>query len=385
MEQERTAAVPTRNLDKEVEARRRAEAKIAPSKKEIQQFIDKMSTLFAKFAPDGSILMINRAAVLVSGMDEAELLGTNFLDGPWFKNDPKAEAGMRQVFEAVNAGRSVTLEHPFFLVGRVMHMNVTLSPVKDETGQVLYIVGEALDVTALKHAQTALNEINASLEERVREQTESLRAALKEKDVLFQEVQHRVKNNLQIISSLLSLQSEHVRDPQVAALLMDTRNRIKSMAIVHERLYAGDGMGKAGFSSYIRDLAARLVRFTETESNRVMLEFDLRETPVGFNQAIPCGLTLHELLANSLKHAFPEGRSSTGAPPRVAIRCRPSPAGGFEMEVEDNGVGLPDGFEVRKSRTLGMQLVLTLVKQLRGGLEMERIRGTRFRITVPPA
>lgn len=385
LETERTAEERTRNLLKEAEVRKPAAEEPAPARKEIQQFTDRMSTLFAKFAPDGSILMINRAAILISGMAESDLLGANFLDGPWFKNDPQAEAGMRQVFQAVNSGQSVTLEHPFFLAGRILQLNVTLSPVKDETGRVLYIVGEALDVTALKHAQAALNDINERLEERVREQTESLRAALEEKDLLFKEVHHRVKNNLQIISSLLSLQSEHVRDPEVAGLLADTRSRIKSMAIIHERLYAGLDSGRLGFSSYVRDLAADLVRSSEGGSTRVILDFDLQETTVDFSQAIPCGLSIHELVANSLKHAFPGGRSRTAAPPRLAIRCRPLPLGGLVMEVEDNGVGLPEGFDSRKSRTLGLQLVLTLVRQLKGGLELERIGGTRFRITVPPS
>jgi two-component sensor histidine kinase len=225
--------------------------------------------------------------------------------------------------------------------------------------------------------------LGLGLEDIVRERTRSLEAALRAKDILLREIHHRVKNNLQIISSLLSLQSGHVKDPHVAGVLTESRNRVKSMALVHERLYAGDDLQRVGFGGYLRDLAALLVRSSEGNGRSVNLRFDLVEIQVNLTQAIPCGLAVHELVSNAMKHGFPDGQSSAGGLPEVKVRCRPLPLGGFELEVEDNGVGLPVGFNPRKCRSLGLQLVFTLVKQVRGVLEMDRGAGTRVRIAIP--
>lgn len=235
----------------------------------------------------------------------------------------------------------------------------------------------------LPQAVVAPEPLGQGLEDIVRERTQSLEAALRAKDMLLREIHHRVKNNLQIISSLLSLQSVHVRDPQVAGVLTESRNRVKSMALVHERLYAGDDLQRVGFGGYIRDLAALLVRSSEGNGRGLHLQFDLEEIQVNLTQAIPCGLAVHELVANAIKHAFPDGKSAAGGQPQVKVSCRPLPLGGFELEVEDNGVGLPQGFDPRKSRSLGLQLVFTLVKQVRGVLEMDRGAGTRVRIAIP--
>jgi PAS domain S-box-containing protein len=354
------------------------------SRKELQAYIDQMSTLSAKLDLQGRVVMANRAGRIAFARPESEIIGRNFLLEPWYRCDAAAAERMRMAFSEARSGKTVSREETFLGDGMRVHLSITFSPVRDAFGAVAYIIAEGRDVTALKDAQAALYEVNEGLEESVRERTESLQEALREKEMLLKEIHHRVKNNLQIISSLLSLQSVHVRDPEVAGILTESRNRVKSMALVHERLYAGDDLGNSGFTGYIRDLAAQLVRSSEAQRHNVLLEFDLEEIPVGLSQAIPCGLAIHELVANSLKHAFPGGWASSGVP-RVVIRSRALPDGGFELEVEDNGAGLPEGFDPRKSRTLGLQLVFTLIKQLKGVLEVGRGGGTRMRIAIPGA
>ncbi len=354
------------------------------SREELQAYIDQMSTHSAKLDLQGRVVMANRTGYHAFARPESDVIGRSFLLEPWYRCDAAVAERMRMAFAEARAGKPMSREETFLGDGKRVHLSITFSPVRDASGTVAYIIVEGRDVTALKDAQAALYEVNEGLEESVRERTESLQEALREKEMLLKEIHHRVKNNLQIISSLLSLQSVHVRDPEVAGILTESRNRVKSMALVHERLYAGDDLGNTGFTGYIRDLAAQLVRSSEAEGRHVHLEFDLEEIHVGLSQAIPCGLAIHELVANSLKHAFPGGRAMHG-PPRVTIRSRALPEGGFELEVEDNGAGLPEGFDPRKSRTLGLQLVFTLIRQLKGVLETGRGGGTRMRIAIPGA
>ena len=235
------------------------------SRKELQAYIDQMSTLSAKLDLHGRVVMANRAGFQAFGRPEAEIIGRSFLGEPWYPCDPAVGERVRRAFAEARTGKTVSREETFLGgEGMRVHLSITFSPVRDAFGAVAYIIAEGRDVTALKDAQAALYEVNEGLEESVRERTESLQDALREKEMLLKEIHHRVKNNLQIISSLLSLQSVHVRDPEVAGILTESRNRVKSMALVHERLYAGDDLGSSGFTGYIRDLAAQLVRSSET-------------------------------------------------------------------------------------------------------------------------
>jgi two-component sensor histidine kinase len=328
------------------------------------------------------VLMANQACIKALGLPQ-DPRRSPVMESPWLRFDAEAARRMRQYLDEARAGKVIHREETLLVGDRIVYEQLTLNPFLDAAGKVTGILLEGRNVTDLKDAQAALYEINERLEDSVRERTESLQAAVREKDMLLREIHHRVKNNLQIISSLLSLQSGHVRDPEVAGVLMESHNRVKSMALVHERLYAGEDLDRVGFAGYLRDLAGQLVRSSDAAGRQVHLDFDLEDLPLALAQAIPTGLAVHELVANSLKHAFPPGRLSKDHLCRVSIRTRNRPDGGFELEVEDNGVSFPPGFAIEKSKSLGLQLVRTLVKQLKGTLEVEGGTGTRFRIVAP--
>lgn len=205
-----------------------------------------------------------------------------------------------------------------------------------------------------------------------------LRASLLEKETLLREVHHRVKNNLQVILSLLRLGSEHLPEGEARRIFEDSHNRIRSMSMIHEALYQSRNIGKVPFHDYVKDLMREL--FCAHNAWARGIEMDLQVTPVelGIDTAIPCGLILHELVTNCLEHAFPgpEGKGKgTGPAPAAAGRkwvqvvFRREEQERLHLQVSDNGVGLPPEGEWRKKKTVGLSLVLTLAGQLGGSLE----------------
>ncbi len=206
-----------------------------------------------------------------------------------------------------------------------------------------------------------------------------IKASLNEKEVLLREIHHRVKNNMQVISSLLSLQSEYIRDKQYIDILSESKNRIKSMALVHEKLYQSKDLANIDFNDYITTLANSLFSFYRVTAGNISVNIDVKDVLLGVDTAMPCGLVVNELLSNSLKHAFPEGRRG-----EISITLKKS---GVELEpdyeliVSDNGVGIPEGLDIGKTKSLGLQLITTLVShQLQGKLKLIRTDGTKFHI-----
>jgi PAS domain S-box-containing protein len=199
-----------------------------------------------------------------------------------------------------------------------------------------------------------------------------IRASLQEKDVLIKEVHHRVKNNMQVISSLLNLQSRHLHDPAVLEMFKESQRRIRSMALIHERLYQSSDLSRIEFSHYLRNLAAHLFHSYQVNTDRIRLRLDTEEVFLNINTAIPCGLIVNELVSNALKHAFPEGRTG-----EVAVELHRVVGDGYAVRVNDDGVGFPEGLDFRRTETLGMQIINTLVSQVDGRLELERGAGGR--------
>jgi two-component sensor histidine kinase len=205
----------------------------------------------------------------------------------------------------------------------------------------------------------------------------ALAAALAAKDVLLQEVHHRVKNNLQIISSLLNLEAESL--PEVAQrALEESQRRIRSMALVHEQLYGGRNPGELDFAAYVRSLTNDLMNAYSNELERVQLRLELQPVFLGLSQAISCGLILNELVTNAFKYAFPASRKGEVL---VALDCPQK--GIVRMRVADNGVGLPPGFDWTQSHSLGLRIVALLTDQLSGTLRTDSAAGAAFTLTFP--
>jgi two-component sensor histidine kinase len=232
-----------------------------------------------------------------------------------------------------------------------------------------------------QHAATALQ--NAQLYERAqleiaeRRRAElQIQASLDENEVLLKEIHHRVKNNLQVISSLLYLQSRHAQDPLTLSMFLESQHRVRSMALVHETLCRTEDLARVDLAQYVRNLSSYLLQSYSPPPNPIQLSIQVDDVSLDMDAAVPCGLILNELVSNCLKHAFPGGRQG-----EIIIQLRQTDQGQHILAVSDNGLGLPDGFDIRTTPSLGLQLVNRLVNQLGGTIELSRHPGTRIQIT----
>lgn len=207
------------------------------------------------------------------------------------------------------------------------------------------------------------------------EELQASTISLHEKEVLLKEIHHRVKNNLQVISSLLSLQSSYIKDPASREHYLISRDRVKSMALVHEKLYLSKDLSRIDFCDYVRSLSRSLDSGYNPDHERIRLELELDKTPVFFkvDTAIPCGLILNELISNCYKYAFSDGREGV-----IRVQLRKG-KNDYLLEVADNGKGLPKKLKPRATSTLGLQLVYMLAEQLEAKVKVERENGTSFR------
>jgi two-component sensor histidine kinase len=203
-----------------------------------------------------------------------------------------------------------------------------------------------------------------------------IRASLREKEVLLKEIHHRVKNNLQIVSSLLYLQAARTEHPGAVSALTESRARVRSMALIHEKLYQSPNLASVDMGEYTRSLVSDLQHSHRTENNSVRLTVDIGEINLGITEAIPCGLIINELVSNAVKHAFPKGKEG-----QIRIQLVRENTKHILLTVSDNGVGFPENVDFRNSPSLGLTLVNSLVQQLDGSIELDRQGGTTFTIT----
>ena len=211
-----------------------------------------------------------------------------------------------------------------------------------------------------------------------RQQVEAaLRDSLRDKDVLLQEIHHRVKNNLQIVSSLLHLQTDQAAQPTVKAVFKEAQRRVLSMALIHESLYRSPNLAQVNLAEYIETLCTHVFRSFGVDGAQIKLVTRLEPVALGLEQAVPCGLIVNELLSNALKYAFPSGRTG-----QITLTLS-APAGQVHLQVADNGVGLPPPMETAPARPPGLGLVSMLAKQLKGEVVVERGEGAAFQLTFP--
>ncbi len=198
------------------------------------------------------------------------------------------------------------------------------------------------------------------------------------KEIFLKEIHHRVKNNLQVISSLLDLQARASKDERVVSMLKESQNRLRSMSLIHEKLYATEESRGVSFSEYIHDLAAHLRNSYAQNARAVKMEVDVDEISMDMDLAVPCGLIISELVSNALKYAFPDGRAGT-----VRIGLHPGEDWTLVLTVADDGVGVPPEVSYTEPATLGLRIVSSLANQLKGTLKMDASRGTVFTLTIP--
>lgn len=205
---------------------------------------------------------------------------------------------------------------------------------------------------------------------------EDLRAALKEKDIMLLEIHHRVKNNMQIMSSLLRLQARQISDEKAQEAFSESQTRIHSMAMIHEKLYQSKDFSSIDFAGYIDKMITHLFVVYQVESKRIRFKMDMPSIEIDINRAIPCGLIVNELVSNALKYAFPKEKKG-----ELTVRMFKDESSKYHLTVKDTGVGFPESIDIQKPQTLGLQIVNDLTNQLDGKLELRREGGTEFEIT----
>jgi len=217
-------------------------------------------------------------------------------------------------------------------------------------------------------------------EARIRREGRHAEKALQEKEALLREIHHRVKNNMQVVSSLLALQARTVSDEETRRLFEDTRNRIQSMALLHETVYESGEQATVDFAKYIRRTIDYLIRAYGIDSPRIRVRAQVEAVDLHLDAALPCGLLINEVITNSFRHAFPQDRGG-----EVRISLRRGPSSGVELEISDDGVGLPPGLDWTTSRSLGLRLIRELAQQLSATLEIQSAGGTKVRLVFPIA
>lgn len=335
---------------------KKAEKKLRESEEMYKKLIQTSPDAVTATDLEGRIILVSHRTLELYGFDtQDEVLGKSALEFIAPEDHPKARENIQKTLgdEVVQNVEYTFLrkDHSRF----IGELNATL--IRDAGGKPLGFIAITRDITDRKKSE------------------EQIKASLREKEILLREVHHRVKNNLQIISSLLNLQSEHIKDEQYAEMLEDSQNRIRSMALIHETLYQSGNLAHIDFDEYISNLVHALVRSYKV-ADRIAVIIEVEDVSVGIDAAVSCGLIINELVSNALKHAFPDGRKG-----KVKIVLRSSNSV-VELTVSDNGVGIPEGIDFRTTESLGLDLVLTLAEeQLHGEITLDKRGGTTFFIT----
>jgi PAS domain S-box-containing protein len=310
---------------------------------------------YLTLARAGTIRQVNFTGARLLGVVRSGLLQRRF--GQFVaEGDRRAFSDFLEKVFASEAGESCEVTLPR---EGSQSLVVQVSAVRSADGQECRAV--VLDITERKQAEVVLRE------------------TLQQKEALLHEVHHRVKNNLQVISSLLSLEARRHLEPTTKAVLHKMQDRIRSMALLHETLYLTKNFARVDLASYLREVAVKLFRAQNAAPSAVRLVLELAAAEVELDQAMPCGLLVNELLTNALKHGFPGDRHG-----EVRLGLQPTADGRVHLQVGDDGVGLPTDLDLNNAQTLGLQLVTDLTKQLQGTLEMGPGPGASFSIVFTP-
>lgn len=323
----------------------------------LQSIIENSSHLFWTYHKKYGLTSYNQNyynSFIDSYGKEPELHSSNL-----FKNNKELDSFWAEKYNEVFKGKKIEfITERTNLKGQLSIKEVFLSPIYNEDGSVSEVSGMAHDITEKMIAE------------------KELKNSLKEKEILLKEVHHRVKNNLQVISSILNLQSSYIHDEKILTILKESQNRIKSMAFIHESLYQTNDFSQINFSEYVVNLSKNLVHSYLVNNELIELRLDINKVSLNLDLSIPCGLIINELVSNALKYAF-ENRQEKGY---ILIRLK-TDENYVYLTIADNGKGLPKNLDFRNTESLGLQLVTTLVEQINGTIELEKTKGTSYKIT----
>ena len=305
-------------------------------------------------SPDGTIEWVNDGFIQLMGMPKEKLLNNNLSEINVYTNIKN------EIREAVANKHSRIFESNVTTYNiENLWISSTLTPIYDEEGILKKLVVVDSDITAGKKMQKLIE------------------TSLKEKDVLLKEIHHRVKNNLQIIISLLNLQTGYIKDEVTLKAVKDGQSRVRSMALVHEKFYQSDELSEIDFAEYIEKLCHFIYQSYGDKTDRIHLQISGDKIGLDMDTAMPCGLLVNEIVSNSYKYAFPNQEKGT-----IQIDFKKND-NKIILFIQDNGVGFPEEYDLEKSESLGMQLIQALTSQLDGDLVVSRENGTSFKISFP--
>ncbi|MEA2006528.1 MAG: PAS domain S-box protein [Acidobacteriota bacterium] len=340
-------------ISRDVTSQKKAEKNLRVEKAYLKQFFENIQEGIVLADKEQKIISVNKEFVRLFGYNMSEIKD-RYLDeivGHEKKCDEvekisvKISTGEKVAFEAVRKRKD----------GTMIDVSVLTMPIIVD-GEVVASVAIYRDITERKKAE------------------EQVKSSLEEKEVLLKEIHHRVKNNMQIVSSMLRLQARQSKSEDFIEMCNVSQSRIRSIALIHESLYKSNDFARIDFSKYIEKLMTHLFSIYEGGKERIEFEVDVDDVFLDINKAIPCGLIINELVSNSLKHAFPNHMKG-----KVSVEMLKE-NGKHILSVKDTGIGFPEKLDFRNTKTLGMQLVTDLVKQLRGTIELARDVATEFKI-----
>ena len=340
------------------EYQRRAEKDLRESEEKYRDLYDNAPDMFASVdAKTTTILECNQTLVDALGYAKEDIIGRSIFDMYTPDSVEDAKASVSSVFLKTGTIKGVELQLQR-KDGSALDVSLNVSSVRDEKG---YIIRSRLvwrDITERKHFE------------------EQIKASLKEKEVLLGEIHHRVKNNMQVIISMLRLQSANIKDKKYADMFKESQNRIKSMSLIHDKLYQSKGFANIDLGEYVNSLINGLFITYRVDPNKIRLNMEIKDVLLGFENFIPCGLIINELVSNSLKYAFPEGREG-----EISIALGKINENEIKLTVSDDGIGLPEDLDIRNTESMGLQLVMLLAEyQLKGKIEWNRTGGTGYHI-----
>ncbi|MFH0788151.1 MAG: histidine kinase dimerization/phosphoacceptor domain -containing protein, partial [Pseudomonadota bacterium] len=307
----------------------------------------------------GNFTFVNDSMIRQLQQSWEELIGTNYRRCIL----PEEVDEVYKIFNRVYRTGEVIKWFPITNIrkdGTPIFTEDSISCRRDSEGRVIGFRGIFRDVSSRKQAE------------------DQLLVSLRDKDVLLREIHHRVKNNLQVIQSLLNLQARKIKDPLALEAFKESRDRIRSMSLVHEKLYQSPDLDRINMDDYLRNLSINLFHSYKVKEDRVNLKVEVEDVQVSIDKAIPLGLIVNELISNGLKHAFPGERAGEIRVGLVLVN-----EGMIRLTVEDNGIGFPREVDFRKTESMGFQVVTTLVRQLKGTMGFHQEVGTGFQITLP--
>ena len=342
------------NSMRQAEKLQESELMLKQSKSRLSSIMSSMVDLLFAFDKEGRFTFYHSGAKAALFLEPDQLIGKKHVDVmPTHINELFVRA-----FKKVGKGEVVDYEYWLDAGEGVRWFSVKLSP--------MFLDGEFIGAVA----------VIRDISERKRDE-EKIKASLAEKEVLLKEIHHRVKNNLQVISSLLSLQSGYINDKQTLEVFKNSQERVLAMALIHEKMYQSESLSQINFGEYINSLITSLFQSYYLKQGKVRLKTQIEEVTLDIDTAIPLGLILNELISNSLKHAFPGDKRGEL---RINLKECNEEEYDYTLIIGDNGVGLPDGLDVQNSGSLGIVLVNSLIRKLKGVVDLDRKNGTTFTI-----